>query len=794
MRVRFICLLCISLLFHAGTLCAQNAQKPTNQAQPDFMLIARLYSAKLDALRKEKNCTTLPADATLQKAAKDQAAYMLQIHTITHSQKTKEKADPRQRVLFYGGTNDQVGENCIMIYLYKPMHVKYSKTVLTVHTSEEAAEALFLGWKNSPGHFKNMVTPEYDVQGIDFAWNADSSALYATQVFSAKPFVPLKGAESPADAFKILPAAPTACACFETEDGKKIKGRFEVSIQNGLATFRSEDLPLLKRFFSNPKDAIYFDLVLREQFTCEKNNLLHGSPLFDGTMLPPILISEILKQNQAKDGKNLFTQIPIAVPDCFKGKQINDNYGIIKNGYGCTYLWHHYIPSEPLEILTLYPKWLYEKGVVIQPDTFKGQLTFSLPFERGKTVLSARYQEEIKNKIRIYDPYIRNVEIRTYSSVEGNTDLNIRLQEKRAEEIGKLLKTICSQKPAVSIQSKENWEDFNRQVEKTRFGFLAKLPHDSVKARLRNRTFLDSVDYLLQSTRLAHIVIDIEAVVDNNSSAYLILASYKKAIRTGDSLRAFRCQQKLLESAFNYSFNKTDIALIDVPYARKFLPVWTNYLAMAVQDTEMAYSGSSREAALHAQRIDTAFKPIQFNFCMMALKYLHLYSDTLIPVSRLEQKMLSCFGMSTDKLDSVLVNHMLLNYSILSTDRHWRRHEYDKLDKHLSNVHTYYPKAQITEYEALKLGLLFNHYARTSWTIEMLLPYMRTNTKNEDVVFLFVQTYDNFHGTLSAADWEVYLHKAHKMNPGRFHDWINVKSFQYLRMPAVKKEYCSFPN
>jgi hypothetical protein len=88
---------------------------------------------------------------------------------------------------------------------------------------------------------------------------------------------------------------------------------------------------------------------------------------------------------------------------------------------------------------------------------------------------------------------------------------------------------------------------------------------------------------------------------------------------------------------------------------------------------------------------------------------------------------------------------------------------------------------------------MFNYYARTSWTIEMLLPYMRKNTNNEDIVFLFVQTYDDFNGTLSEADWEIYLHKARKMNPGRFHDWINIKSFQYLRMPAVKKNTATPP-
>ncbi|MFI5151243.1 MAG: CAP domain-containing protein [Bacteroidia bacterium] len=790
MNDKVSCINLIFLLFFVSSLCAQQSGGLIVLTKIDFNLIESAYTKKLNELRKKQGCTELLSDHILKKAGKDQADYMLKNNFLTHSQKSKEKETPQKRVFYYKGRHDLVGENCIKIYLNRPSKVKYSKVLITVTTYEEAAEALYQGWKNSPGHYKNMIDKEYDLQGMGFAFGKDSSVLYVSQVFSAKPFVPPSGCETPEDAFHILPKSDPVCNCFESKDGNKIVGEFQVGLWGDSVIFRFEDLPLLKRFFNDPKDAVYFDLVLREQFVCEKNNLLDGSPLYDWVMLKPVLFSEIFKKNLASDEKNLYAQIGIKIPPYFKGKHFGLNYALVKKGYSCKYEWPHIVPSDDLEILTLYPKWLYERNVIIPPDTFKGQLTFVLPFERGKTVLAEEHQKEIRAKLLVYNPFIKKIEIKTYSSIEGSTSGNIKLQEKRADEISKMLLGITTKLAETTIESKENWDDFYKQIAPTKFQYLEKLPKDSVKKILQKKIVLDSLDFLLRKTRVANIVIDVETTVDNSSSAYLILSAYKKALQTGDSLKAFRCQQRLLQAAFDYQFHKTDILLIDPPIEKRFLPVWSNYLALAVQDTEMIDSHNLRAAALTAARIDPSFKPIQFNFCLLALKYLYLYEDTLIPVKQLENKMLSCYKMSDSHLDSILVNHMLLNFSILSVFKHWEKHQYDKIDKYLLNIKKYYPGAQITEYEALRLGLLFNRYARYTWTNELLLPYMKKNTNNEELVFLFIQTYDEYHGSIKNSEWENYLTKARLMNPNRFYNWIDGENFQYLRMPAIKKTFC----
>ena len=173
------------------------------------------YYKLLNGLRAEKKLSLLtPNDPVLDAASFDQSHYMDSTRRVTHDQKVKRKETPQKRVFYYSGTHDQVGENCMMLFIGKEMRVKYSKTPIVASTEKEIATAMFLGWKNSPGHYKNMITPGYDVAGLGYFFNKDSSQIYCAQVFGARPFVPRKGLDSPDNAYDVKESVPAVCNCF----------------------------------------------------------------------------------------------------------------------------------------------------------------------------------------------------------------------------------------------------------------------------------------------------------------------------------------------------------------------------------------------------------------------------------------------------------------------------------------------------------------------------------------------------------------------------------------------------
>ena len=778
------------ILIIGNNLNSQIQSNPYKAVLPNglnWTVIQTEYTKLLNTLRLEQKLSILGIDVTLNLASFDQAHYMDSIHKLSHDQKTKRKETPQKRVYYYNGTHDQVGENCLYIYYKTPMKVKYSKELVSAKTEKEIAKAFFLGWKNSPGHYKNMITPGYDVAGLGFFYNKDSSKLYVAQVFGAKPFQPRKGLNSPDDAYSIKEGIPSVCNCINTPSWQNLVKEMMI-IQGGDSIYlKCEKLNLLKSFFNNDGDGIYLDYVLREQFVCEKNNLLHGSPIYDGFMTKPVLIKDLIKRNKAP-GNNFYAAIG-HIPKELNNLKYGLNYGIIKNGFMCDYNYVNTIPGENLNILNLLPKWIDNQDLQIKQDTFSGVLKFNIPFERGKSTISKKQKDDLIKRLTIYKPFAKSLKIKTFSSIEGSSISNIRLQEERAKLLKDIILTVCQINLSSDIESKENWDQFFKEIENTHFSFLKNYSKEKIKTELQSKKLLDSLDIILKTTRIAQIQIDLSASVNNNSDPYILLAAYQKSLQIGDSLNAFACQSRLMYYLRNYRLTNNDIAAVEIPASRKFISHLTNWVGLATNDNELFYTNKTREMAVLYSKIDTNYLPLQFNYSIMALKYILTLGDTIIPIPQLEYKMKKCYSLKTS-LDSMYVDYMLLNYNIMTAYNNNLIHRFEKIDKPLQEIKNYFSRYEITETEAVKLGLLFNLYGKYSWTIDILKPLLKKYPNNKDVLFLFIQTYTPFNtGILEENEYFKLLELAHLKDKIRFNSWVE-STFQLLRKPEIKKEFC----
>lgn len=788
-RQNILCLLFLLVFINqAFSQAKKNSYKNSLPNNLNWNIIQKEFYVLLNNLRQEQKLSLLSSDEILDLASFDQAHYMDSINKLTHDQKIKGKETPQKRVFYYNGTHDQVGENCLFVYYNKPMKTKYSKDLVIAKTEKEIAKAIFLGWKNSPGHYKNMITVGYDVAGLGFYYNKDSSKIYCAQVFGAKPFIPKKGLDSPDNAYEIKESIPSICNCMSSQAWKDLSK--EISIVQGVDSVYliCKKLDKFKSFFSSSTDGFYLDYVFRDQFPCEKNNLLHGSPIYDGYMIKPILCKDIIKNNQAP-GNNLYSSIG-PIPKELKNIQFGLNYGIIKNGYSCQYTYVTSIPSQNLDILHLVPKWIDNQDLEIRQDTFKGVLSFNIPFDRGQTTIAENQKNEIIKRLEIYKPFVQSLNIKTFSSIEGSIDVNLKLQKERAEYLKKLIFSICDVQLNTEIEVKENWEQFFKEIKNTKFNYLSFYTRDQIKEKLKSRQILDSLEIILKTTRIAKIEISISTVVNQNSDPLILLGAYKKSLETGDSLNAFACQSKLIYHLRKYKISNNDITSIDIPLQRKYISHLTNWVGLATNDPELFYTFKTREMAVLYSNIDTNYLPLQFNYNIMALKYIHELGDTIIPINILEYKMKKCYNLRTST-DSMYVDYMYLNYNILTAYNNYMIHRYEKIDKPLKEIKDYFSRHELTETEALKLGLLFNLYGRYNWTLDILYPMLKKHPENNDLLFLFIKTYTPSNiRFLKEREYLDYLALAKKKDKNRFKDWVDVDCFQLMRIPEVKAEYC----
>jgi uncharacterized protein YkwD len=129
--------------------------------------------------RKAVAVASLTLDTFLLKAAEDHAKYIAKVQTLTHEQTNSKKANPKDRVYFYGGNDfNLVGENLLFTGIKNQVY------------SNEDLDALALKivqlWKKSPNHLKNMINPKYTFTEIGFSIDWENKKVYVVQLFGAK--------------------------------------------------------------------------------------------------------------------------------------------------------------------------------------------------------------------------------------------------------------------------------------------------------------------------------------------------------------------------------------------------------------------------------------------------------------------------------------------------------------------------------------------------------------------------------------------------------------------------------
>ena len=123
-----------------------------------------LIKTGIDSLRTIKGLNALQNDSILYIASLDHASYMTGTRILAHNRDDDpEKETPHKRILFYGGNYMMTGENIAVTYAFLPVSSGGRSRQPDIHTDYKTLANSFVeGWRNSPGHYKNIITPEFN--------------------------------------------------------------------------------------------------------------------------------------------------------------------------------------------------------------------------------------------------------------------------------------------------------------------------------------------------------------------------------------------------------------------------------------------------------------------------------------------------------------------------------------------------------------------------------------------------------------------------------------------------------
>lgn len=150
----------------------------------NFDLLNELVHRGINEVRESKGVDALQPHDILHASANDQTVFMIKNNQLSHYQNTSEKNTVKDRIFSFGGKQfTAMGEN-VQYKGYPTRIAGNTKTILTDSYHKTAVD-LVMNWVNSPGHYKNLISPNFKYVGTAVGWNSENASLFATQVFGA---------------------------------------------------------------------------------------------------------------------------------------------------------------------------------------------------------------------------------------------------------------------------------------------------------------------------------------------------------------------------------------------------------------------------------------------------------------------------------------------------------------------------------------------------------------------------------------------------------------------------------
>ncbi len=544
------------------------AQDKIDPAKMNYDLLDQLVMDEINALRDRKRMDTLLPDQTLEKAADDHAKYMSENQVLTHAQKSKTKRTPYDRVVFYGGTHNAVGEN-IQVQPIAQMYEDANGKLTYQKLAKEIAET----WKASKEHYENILNPDY--QQVAYAFYVKDGNLYVCQVLGSKPFIENY-------AFEKGPVLPIKnkdeCgSCKRTQ--KKLNkdqafiGWYTVSNDsiyywnmNQYASGGKMAKRNLAKLFG-AKGGIAFDVIHNSQFDCNGNTSYDNSLYSDGYYIG-YLDKKSLKADlhvHPNLVKIYVGQKPEFVDTFY---QVDFNY--VKRNRFCLHTMTIYVTPDylkPEEYFTIpNPSVDLDRTIIIEDS-----VEVRINFQRGKTNEDTSIFQPLITSLDslVKETHeIQSIHFTGVASIEGDEVTNEKLFKKRGALVSDYLRRYY---PLLAMKSDfyENFDEFRTGLVLLGHHDIAKYSDDSLRIWANKHKSEESIENLLNETRYSSVQIIYRDYVKIASGAYgFSVQRLKDLTQQGKmreliplfevmSNRAINGDEVLADSLLNLSFPET---------------------------------------------------------------------------------------------------------------------------------------------------------------------------------------------------------------------------------------------
>lgn len=627
----------ILLLFLLVCLQYGFSQRPSDPIIPKQLnekYLEHLIKIKIDSVRIKNGCKPLVNDSILFLAANFHSHYMLDNNRLTHTEEDQPTyRTPQLRAEAFGATNYYVGENALKTFANRDVTNKNptgKEKTFNTNTYDGLANQMVDSWVNSPSHFKNIITPEYQVTGLSVAYL--DGKIYACQKF-AQVLYTYSFEESkalfPYSTYVQEPLVASFAgirrelimheyewglkhdqlekcdACLELE---KVKPYITLRYEKNNFILRVENSAYVQELIRDAKDGFAVEIVEYNDYVCgnpayyTKPSRRNGQLKTNGRLLKPLFRKDLMKGFKKRKKKNdvrylsyIFGADSVKFINRFntyKMAKYESEYFEINLGklpQGVTGLWAHnlaYIQNNQIcrfDYFTNFCGELYTDSIPIQfipLDTNQAHynfkpiaqsLFFEIPFEQNKAVFTQADIDPFIESLSSSAYFIDSVNIRAYSSVEGDSASNAQLQVKRAKSILAVLQKNQQEPIPSKIETATSWDHFYRQIGRNpTYRQMARKTKAEIEEELKKQAVLNDLEALFAEERRAEIQLYVHVEVNNQNCDQFIKREFTR-IETAfkdpkTDEKGYLLELKNFEKLYAYTHRKVCAGFIDTVF------------------------------------------------------------------------------------------------------------------------------------------------------------------------------------------------------------------------------------
>lgn len=783
------------LIFSAVPVVAQKNKKAESTSM-DFKTdeFNRLLLHELNKLRAQNGLDSFDLDETvLVKAAGLSAAEMA----------AKEKADaaalPKttpKRIKKSGGTTK--GQELVIA-----APIGKGKSELA---PKDVVKVVYQKWSLGKKEKEVILNPGSVYIGISSQPDKQSKRLYVSVVFGnfqsynagAKKKSELAVPYNTKSKKLKDPDAKKCKNCEKFKDAELLqKGLY---VENGKVYLKYDNLKNLKRLLKKSTDGLAVDIVQKDQYSKADYNIMDNNLRNKGVMLKPINKDKVFAKNLIKpDPKGKRNQkinklkLEMGKLPKFKGPY-ELNLLLIQDGYVCKTVMRSYMEegdqdsNTPLEMLPM-PESVGAWVPPFEPRSESSILNFTIPFEKNKSEFKPEDVKPFIDALQEPDFIIDGLYIYAYSSIEGDSVSNAKLQRKRAESVVKVLQSMQKNAISPSIITNDSWGLFQLEMEDGKYDYLTKMTKKEAIKTINSKPGLaEELEPSLAKERFAQIVMDVTYDISGDKEQKFSTVQFNRAVKAGNYKQAYKIMDFIAKNIRDKKYTEEAWTNLQIPAEAKNAGVLMNQVYYDYVANGKVPDDEQYAAIKKIQALDGGNNIVNFN----AL-YCKLMLDSTIGDKAAQADMQA-------KIDAFYKTDVSKK-AIDGLNIEWQFKIMDAIDTVdgseaqveacIEKIKSFYNFKEATWQNALKLAYAFSRAKDYRFAANILEPYVRTENPDDKLLFGYISIASHVPEKFFSRTFPEALEKAKQRNPEKYCKLFGepFMSFQVLDNPKVKTTY-----